>query len=187
VVSDAAVIAAAYTLLSEVVLYREIPLRELPRIVKESMIPVGAILIILGMGMAITNMLVDQDVPAVIFEAVRQHIENRYVFLVALNLFLLVVGSIMHIYTAIIVIVPLILPVALQYGVNPVHLGVIVLMNLAIGFCTPPVGLDLFVASIRFGVPIQKVCLSVVPFIILLLIALALITYVPGISLFLIK
>ena len=187
VVSDAAVIAAAYTLLSEVVLYREIPLRDLPGIVKESLIPVGAILLILGMGMALTNMLVDQEVPRALFEMVRRHIVSRHVFLMALNVFLLVVGSIMHIYTAIIVVVPLVLPVALQYGIDPVHLGVIVLMNLAIGFCMPPVGLDLFVASLRFGVPLQTVWRAVLPFVLILLVALAVITYAPQLSLFPVK
>lgn len=183
VVSEAAVITAAYALIVEVVIYREIRLRALAGIVRECTILVGGVLIILGMGMAITNWLVDQEVPMRILESVRAQISNPLVFLVALNLFLLVVGCLMDIYTAIIVIVPLMAPMAVQFGIDPIHLGVIFLTNLAIGYVTPPVGMNLFIASLRFGKPVPAIARAALPFIALLIVALLVITYVPALSL----
>jgi tripartite ATP-independent transporter DctM subunit len=182
-VSEAAVITAAYALIVEVVIYREIRLRALAGIVRECTILVGGVLIILGMGMAITNWLVDQEVPMRILESVRAQISNPLVFLVALNLFLLVVGCLMDIYTAIIVIVPLMAPMAVQFGIDPIHLGVIFLTNLAIGYVTPPVGMNLFIASLRFGKPVPAIARAALPFIALLIVALLVITYVPALSL----
>ena len=186
VVSEAAVITAAYAIVAEVFLYREIRFRQLLSIVRESMVLVGGILVILGMGMAMTNYLVDQEVPMRIFETVQEHIESRIAFLIALNIFLLIVGCIMDIFTALIVIVPLVIPVALEYGVDPVHLGIIFLANLGIGYCTPPIGVNLFIASIRFDESILKLYRATFPFLLILLVALLLITYIPGISLLLV-
>lgn len=187
VISEAAVITAAYALIAEVLLYREIPLRRLGGIIRESMVLVGGILIILGMGMAMTNYLVDQEVPMLIFDSVQAAIQSKITFLVILNVFLLVVGCIMDIFTAIVVVVPLIVPVALEYGVDPVHLGIIFLANLAIGYCTPPIGVNLFIASIRFDKPILSLYRATLPFLLILLIALVLITYVPALSLWLVR
>ncbi|MBM4144173.1 MAG: TRAP transporter large permease subunit [Lentisphaerae bacterium] len=185
VISEAAVITAAYALAVEALIYREIPWRRLSGVIRESMVLVGGILVILGMAMAITNYLVDQEVPMLIFDAVQRAIRSRVSFLVALNLFLLAVGCVMDIFTAIVVIVPLVIPVALEYGVNPTHLGIIFLANLGIGYCTPPVGVNLFIAGIRFGRPIISIYRATLVFLLLLLAALAVITYVPGLSLWL--
>ena len=133
--------------------------------------------------MAITNYLVDQEVPARILETVQQHIHGPIAFLLVLNLFLLLVGCAMDIYTAIIVIVPLIIPMARVYGIDQVHLAAIFLANLAIGYSTPPVGMNLFIASIRYDRPLMALARASLPFIAILLVALALITYVPWFSL----
>lgn len=183
VVSEAAVITAAYALVVEVLVLREVKLRDLGGILRDSMVLVGGVLLILGMGMAITNYLVDQEVPARVLETVRTHIHSPVAFLLALNLFLLLVGCAMDIYTAIIVIVPLIIPLARVYGVDQVHLAAIFLANLAIGYSTPPVGMNLFIASIRFNRPLMALARASLPFIAVLLAVLALITYVPWISL----
>lgn len=186
-VSEAAVFTAAYTLVVEVLIYREISWRALTRIVRESVVLVGGVLLILGMGMAITNFLVDQEVPSRILDYVSGHIHDKLLFLVALNIFLLMVGCVMDIYTAIVVIVPLLAPLALQFGIHPVHLAVIFLTNLAIGYSTPPVGMNLFIASIRFNKPLLQLTLASLPLIALLLCALALVTYWPALSLCLVK
>ena len=185
-ISEAAVITAAYAIIVEVIIFREIRLRDLAGIVRESMVLVGGILVILGIGMAMTNFLVDQEVPGTIFDAVQAHIHSRLGFLVALNVFLLIVGCIMDIFTAIVVLVPLIVPVALQYGVDPVHLGIILLTNMGIGYSTPPIGMNLFIASIRFNKPILTLYRACVPFLLILLLALVLITYIPALSLWLV-
>jgi C4-dicarboxylate transporter, DctM subunit len=182
-VSEAAIITAAYVLVVEVLIYRDIALRQLAAIIRESMILVGGVLLILGMGMAITNFLVDQDVPTRVLEGVSARIQSPLVFLLALNFFLLIVGCLMDIYTAIIVIVPLLAPVALRYGVDPVHMGIIFLANLAIGYATPPVGMNLFIASLRFRVPLLKLARHSLPFLVLMLLLLAAITYIPALSL----
>ena len=183
VLSDAAVITAAYALVVEALILREIRLRDLGRIARDAMTLVGGVLIILGMGMAITNWLVDQEVPQQILAAVRTHITSPVTFLLMLNLFLLLVGCAMDIYTATIVIVPLLLPLGKAYGVDPVHLGVVFLANLAIGYCTPPVGMNLFIAAIRFDRPLLALARASLPFLAVLLGVLALITYVPWLSL----
>jgi len=186
-VSEAAIITAAYALVVEVLVYREIPLRSLASIIRESMVLVGGILVVLGMGMAITNYLVDQEVPMIIFDTVQAYIQSRVGFLVTLNIFLLVVGCIMDIFTALVVVVPLVIPVALEYGIDPIHLGIIFLANLGIGYCTPPIGVNLFIASIRFDKPVLKLYAASLKFLLILLIALVIITYVPALSLWLVR
>jgi tripartite ATP-independent transporter DctM subunit len=186
-VSEAAVITAGYTVVAEVLLYREVHVRQLGAIIRDSMVLVGGILAILGLGMAITNYLVNEDVPARALAAVQAHLHNRVTFLIALNVFLLIVGCLMDIYTAIVVIVPLIVPMAQEFGVHPVHLGVIFLANLGIGYSTPPVGMNLFIGSIRFGKPVAELYRASVAFILVLLVALLLITYLPVLSLWAVK
>ncbi|OQW98030.1 MAG: C4-dicarboxylate ABC transporter [Verrucomicrobia bacterium A1] len=183
VLSDAAVVTAAYALIVECLILREVRLRDLGRIARDAMMLVGGVLIILGMGMAITNWLIDQEVPQQVLAAVRTHIDSPVTFLLMLNLFLLLVGCAMDIYTATIVIVPLLLPLGKAYGVDPVHLGIIFLANLAIGYCTPPVGMNLFIAAIRFDRPLLSLARASLPFIAVLLAVLAVITYVPWLSL----
>ncbi len=186
--TEAAAVTAFYVLVVEVFIYRDLKLfSDIPRIMKESMILVGAILMILATAMGLTSYLIDQEVPQKLFELVRSVITDKIVFLIILNIFLLIVGMMMDIFSAIIVVVPLIVPIARQYGVDPLHLGIIFLTNLEIGYLTPPVGLNLFLSSFRFKKPIGEIVMATLPFILLLLCVLLLITYVPEISLWLVR
>jgi C4-dicarboxylate transporter DctM subunit len=186
-VSEAAAVTAAYVFLVEVVVYRDIKWRELPQVMRKSMVLVGGILIILGAALGFTNYLIDAEVPMKLFELFKAYTDNPYVFLILLNLFLLVVGCLLDIFSALIVVVPLITPVASAYGINPVHLGIIFLANLQIGALTPPVGMNLFISSLRFEKPMSKIITASLPFIAALLFVLAIITYVPWLSLALLK
>ena len=183
VASEAAVITAAYVLVVEVLIYREMPIRKLAGIIRDTVVLVGGVLLILGMGMAITNFLIDQEVPQLILNWVGARIQNPVVFLITLNVFLLIVGCVMDIYTATVVIVPLLAPLAVQYGIHPVHLAVIFLANLAIGYSTPPVGMNLFIAAMRLNQPLLKLAAASLALLGLMLVVLALITYWPALSL----
>lgn len=186
--TEAAAVTAFYLLVVEVFVCRDLGLRrDLPRIMRESMVLVGGILVILGTALGFTSFLVDQQVPMRLLGAVRETITSRLTFLVVLNLFLLAVGMMMDIFSAIIVVVPLITPIAREFGVNPVHLGIIFLTNLEIGYATPPVGLNLFIGSYRFKRPVAELYRASLPFLGLLLLALAVITYWPDLSLFLVR
>ncbi|CUU05992.1 TRAP transporter, DctM subunit [Candidatus Kryptobacter tengchongensis] len=187
-VIEASAITAVYVLLVEFFIYKDLNLKkDLPKIMKESMILVGGILIILASALGLTSYLIDEQIPMKIFEFIQKYISSKYTFLLLLNLFLLVVGMLMDIFSAIIVVVPIITPIALKFGVDPIHLGIIFLTNLEIGYLTPPVGLNLFISSFRFEKPIIKIYLATLPFIFMLFIALLIITYVPEISLFLVR
>lgn len=182
--NDAAPITALYVLIVEVFIHREVKIfTDIPRIIKESMIIVGGILIILGIATAMTRFMILQQIPDQLFNWVSQYITSQVMFLVILNFFLIIVGCLMDIFSAIIVIVPLITPIALKYGVNPIHLAMIFLTNLEIGYLTPPVGLNLFISSFRFRRPVVDLYRISLPFILLLIIALLLITYIPWLSL----
>jgi C4-dicarboxylate transporter DctM subunit len=185
-VSEAAAITAVYVLFAEVVIYRDIHIRKLPEIMKKSMLLVGGILLILGAAMGLTNYLVDAEIPMRLLDFVKANIESRIIFLVVLNIFLLVVGCTMGIFSALVVVVPLLAPIAKAYGIDPIHLGIIFLANLEIGASIPPLGINLFIASMRFEKPILRLYLASLPFIAILLLALAIITYVPWLSLALI-
>jgi tripartite ATP-independent transporter DctM subunit len=184
-VSEAAAMTTLYVLVVEVLVHREIPMGELPRIMRESMVLVGAILLVLGMSLASTNYLIDVQVPKKLFDWIGSYISDRMTFLVVLNVFLLMLGAVLDIFSALVIVVPLILPVALNYGVDPVHLGIIFLANMQIGYFTPPVGMNLFIASHRFEKPIIDLYRATLPFFALLLFAVLIITYVPELSLML--
>jgi len=184
--SEAAALSTLYVLVVEILIHREIRLTQLMRIIRESMVLVGGILIVLAAAMAYTNYLIDAQIPTQLLGFVESHISNRLVFLILLNLFLLAVGCMIDMFSALIVVVPLILPIAQAYDVHPVHLGIIFLTNLEIGYSTPPVGLNLFISSIRFERPIFQLYRASLPFLLILLTCLALITYFPALSLFLI-
>ena len=185
---EVAAIAAAYVLVVEVFIYRDLSLtRDVPRIMVESTVLVGGILIILGTALGLTSFLIDQQVPMRLLGIFEQAITSRAVFLILLNLFLLVVGSLMDILSATIVFVPLILPVAKVFDVDPIHLGIIFLANLEIGYSTPPIGVNLFLSSLRFNKPIITLYRASVPFLVIYLIALMIITYVPDLSLILLR
>ncbi len=184
-ISEAAAVTAFYVLLVEVVIRREIPLRLLPRVMRESMVLVGGILIILGLSLASTNYLIDAQVPGRLFETIQSWVSGRIEFLIALNLFLLALGTILEIFSALVLMVPLLLPVALGYDIHPVHLGIIFLANMQIGYFTPPVGMNLFIASYRFGRPVLSLYRDTLPWFFLLLLTLLVITYWPALSLWL--
>jgi C4-dicarboxylate transporter DctM subunit len=186
-ISEAAVMTVVYILLAEVVIYRDIKWRELPRVMRKSMVLVGAILIILGAALGLTNYLIDAEIPMKIFNFFKPRITSPLAFLVVLNLFLLAVGCTMDLFSALIVVVPIIAPIALAYGIHPVHLGIIFLTNLHIGASTPPVGINLFISSSRFERPVAKIISSSLPFLVVLLFSLAIITYLPWLSLALLK
>ena len=184
-VSEAAALTVVYVFIVEVFVYREIPLRELARVTRESMVMVGGILIILGVSLASTNYIIDIELPARLFEAIREHIDSRWAFLALLNLFLLGVGMMLDIFSALVILVPLLVPVAMSYGIHPVHLGILFLANMQLGYFTPPVGLNLFIASYRFERPILELYRATLPFFFLLLGTVLIITYWPELSLFL--
>ncbi|MCB1213946.1 MAG: TRAP transporter large permease [Deltaproteobacteria bacterium] len=186
--SEAAAITALYVLIVEVFLYRDVSFfKDLPRIIKESMVLVGSIIVILAVAMGFTSYLVDEQIPNKIFDWIQGFITNKWAFLIALNIFLLIVGSLMDIFSAIIVVVPIILPIAARFGIHPVHLAMIFLTNLEIGYITPPVGINLFISSIRFKKSITHLYKVSLPFLFLLLIALMVITYWSDLSLFLVE
>ncbi len=187
VAGEAAAVTALYVLIVEVFIYGDIKLRQIPKIMGRSMTLFGGILVILAVSMASTNYLIDQEIPSKIFAFINAYIDSKYTFLLLLNVFLLVVGAILDIFSALVLVVPLILPIAAAYDVNPIHLGIIFLTNLQIGYCTPPVGLNLFLASYRFKRPIFELYRASLPFLGLLLITLVLITYVPWLSLVLVE
>jgi C4-dicarboxylate transporter, DctM subunit len=184
-VSEAAAVTAFYVLLVEVVIQREIEYSKLPRIIRESMIMVGGILLILGVSLAFTNYLIDAEVPQILFEWIQTYISSKITFLILLNVILLILGAILDIFSALVIMIPLIVPMALQFGIDPVHLGIIFLANMQIGYFTPPIGMNLFIASYRFKKPITELYRATLPFMAVLLVALLVITYIPEVSLIL--
>ncbi|MBU0995009.1 MAG: TRAP transporter large permease subunit [Proteobacteria bacterium] len=185
-VGEAAAITAAYVIIVECFLTRDVPFNKLTQVIIDSMMMAGALMVIFGLALGLTNFLVFQHIPEKILDFLQQYFTNKYTFLLALNVFLLIVGCMMDLFTAILVVVPLILPIAKSYGIDQVHLGVIFLSNLTIGFLTPPIGLDLFIASMRFNKPVVEIFRATIPFFIILVIALLIITYWPTLSLILI-
>jgi len=179
---EAAAVTALYVLLVEVLVHRDIPLRQLPAVMSKSMVLFGGILVVLATSMASTNYLIDQEVPTRLFAFIQQYIDDKYTFLLLLNLFLLAVGAMLDIFSALVLIVPLILPIAEGYGISPIHLGIVFLTNLQIGYCTPPVGMNLFLASYRFEKSITELCYATLPFLALQFLALLFITYLPWLS-----
>lgn len=186
VAGEAAAVTALYVLAVEVFIYRDIALSRLPAIMVRSMMFFGGILVILATSMASTNFLVDREVPMRLFEIIQHYISSKYTFLLLLNIFLLIVGCMLDIFSALVLVVPLIVPIAQGYGVDLIHLGIIFLTNLQIGYCTPPVGLNLFLASYCFEKPVVTLYRATLPFLVLQMAALVLITYFPLLSLFLV-
>ena len=182
-ISEAAAVTAAYVVLAEVVLYREVAWRQLSRVAVESMVMVGGILLILGIALGFTNFLVDAEAPQQLLAFMNRYIEDPLSFLILLNVLLLILGAMLDIFSALVIMVPLLLPVAVGYGVHPVHLGIIFLANMQIGYFTPPVGMNLFIASYRFKKPLTELYSATLPFLLVLLLALMLITYFPLLSL----
>ena len=185
--AESAAVAAFYVLIVEVFVYRDLKIKkDVPRVMKESMVLVGAILMILGCAMGLTNYLIDQQVPQHLFSYISEVVTSKIFFLILLNIFLLILGMMMEIFSAI-VTVPLILPIAQKFNIDPVHLGIIFLTNLELGYLMPPMGLNLFLSSLRFEKSILHLSKAVIPFILLEAIALLVITYVPELSLWLVR
>ena len=182
-VSEAAAITALYVFIAEVLINREIPMRELPRIVRDSMVLVGGILMILGVSLASTYYMIDTEVPQKLLGMVAELVSSPLSFLVLLLIFLLILGAILDIFSAIMLVVPLILPIAANFGVNEVHLGIVFLAAMQLGYLTPPVGLNLFIASYRFEKPIMHVYSATFPFLLILMLSVILITFWPDLSL----
>jgi len=145
---------------------------------------VGGILLILGVSLAFTNYLIDAEIPQQLFEWISFYIKDKLTFLIVLNIALLVLGAILDIFSALVIMIPLIVPVALGFGIDPVHLGIIFLANMQIGYFTPPIGMNLFIASFRFKRSITELYQATIPFMLVLLFALGIITYIPAVSLF---
>ena len=186
--SEAAAVCAFYVFFVEVVVHKDLKIfADIPRVMKDSMVMVGGILIIVAVALGFTNFVIDQEVPMKLFALTKRYITSPAMFLVVLNVFLLIVGCLIDIFSAIIVVVPIIVPIAMGYNINPVHLGIIFLTNLEIGYLTPPFGLNLFLSSYRFKKPIARVFADTLPFLLILLAALLVITYVPWLSLTLLE
>lgn len=182
-ISEAAALTALYVLVVECFIYKEVSLGKLFDVIRESMIMVGSIILILGASLALTNYFVDAEIPQIFFEFVRSHVSSQFVFLILLNILLLILGALLDIFSAILIMVPLLLPVAVGYGIHPVHLGIIFIANMQIGYFTPPIGMNLFIASYRFQKPIIELYSATLPFMFVLLFVLLLITYIPMLSL----
>lgn len=181
--SEAAAITAAYVLLTTVVIRREIPLARLPAVLREAMELVGAILLILGVSLGLTYVLIDAGVPERVFGFINEHIGNKWAFLALLNVFLLVLGMLLDIFSATVIMAPILIPIAISYGIHPAHLGVIFLANMQLGYFTPPVGMNLFIASFRFRTPVVTLTRACLPFFLVLLACVLVITYWPALSL----
>ncbi|MCP3852420.1 MAG: TRAP transporter large permease subunit [Gammaproteobacteria bacterium] len=186
-VSEAAAVTALYITIVEVFIYKEVSLSQLPKVIENAMTMIGGILLILACALAMTNYLIDAEVPLLLFEWIKAHIDSQITFLLLLNLFLLILGAILDIFSAIVIISPLIVPVAISFGVHPVHLGIIFLANMQLGYLTPPVGMNLFIASYRFNKSIFEIYRYTIVMMLLLLVCVLIITYVPSLSLFFVK
>jgi len=185
--SEAAVITVVYALVVEGLILREVPWKKVPKITVDSAKITGAILVIMGISLGFTNFLVHERIPMMVLDIMKEWIPNKLIFLLCLNLLLIVVGCVMDIFSAILVVVPLIVPLALGFGVDPIHLGAIFLVNLEIGYSTPPVGINLFIASLRFNRSVLEVFRATIPFLVFLFLVLALVTYCPKLSLWLVE
>jgi len=182
-VVESAALGAAYAIIAELVLHRDVhPTRDLPRVLVHASTLVGSVVILLGVALGMTSYLVDAEIPTRLLASVQNHIHSQWVFLLALNVLLLVLGSVLEIYSAIVVLAPLVAPLGIAFGVEPVHLGVVFLANLELGFLFPPMGLNLFLSAQRFQKPLPLLYRKSFPFLVIMAIGVLLITYVPAIT-----
>jgi C4-dicarboxylate transporter DctM subunit len=181
-VSEAAAVAVMYVLIVDVLILKEVKIKQLPVIMRDSMVLVGGVLIILGVSLASTNYLIDAEIPSKLFDFIRQHVDSKLTFLMLLNIFLLILGMMLDVFSALVLIVPLTLPIAVGYGIHPIHFGIIFLANMQIGYFTPPVGMNLFIASYRFNKPITELYYATIPFMLILFLAVLIITYWPALT-----
>ena len=186
-VSEAAVVTVVYVLAVALLINRDVKLSQMPTIVVKTVVMVGSIIIILGAALAFNSLLIDQQVPSKILLWIQGHVESKFLFLLILNIFLLLVGCVLDVYSALVIVAPLIVPIAQGYDINLLHLGIIFLTNLQIGYSTPPIGMNLFIASLRFEKSVLRLGAASLPFLGILLVALLIITFVPGLSLLLVR
>jgi tripartite ATP-independent transporter DctM subunit len=180
---EAAALTALYAFFTQVVVHRDLRIfKDVPRVMSECGLLIGGVLLILGVAMGLTNYLIFADVPTLGAEWIQGAIKSKWTFLLVLNLFLLVVGCLMDVYSAIVVVVPLIVPMGVAFGINPIHLGIVFLANLQLGFLTPPVGMNLFLASYRFNKPMGEVIRAIIPFLLIQGLGVLLITYLPALT-----
>jgi C4-dicarboxylate transporter, DctM subunit len=182
-IPEASVVTALYVVLLETLVYRDITLKTLPRVCRESLQLVGAIFILIMAATALTDYFVYAHFPDRLTAWMVEHMHSKITFLLALNVMLLLVGCLMDIFTALLVVVPLIAPAATSFGIDPYHLGAIFLLNLEIGYVHPPVGLNLFISSFRFRQPMTELYWAIIPYLILMIIVLGVVTYVPSLML----
>ena len=184
---ETAALTVSYIFFVEVYVYNDIDLKTLPRIIIDCATLIGGVLIILGVAMGLTSYLIDAQIPILILSWAKGALASKYSFLLMLNIFLLLVGCLMDIFSAIIVIVPLIAPLGVYFGIDPVHLAIIFIANLELGFLTPPVGMNLFLAAYRFDEDMPKIYQATLPFFLVRLLAVGLITYIPVLTLGLLR
>jgi tripartite ATP-independent transporter DctM subunit len=186
-VSEAAVVTVIYVLAVALLINRDVKLSQMPTIIVKTVVMVGSIIIILGAALAFNSLLINQQVPSKILLWIQGHVESKFLFLLILNIFLLLVGCVLDVYSALVIVAPLIVPIAQSYSINLLHLGIIFLTNLQIGYSTPPIGMNLFIASLRFEKSVLRLGAASLPFLGILLVALLIITFVPGLSLLLVR
>jgi len=186
-VSEAAAVAVMYVLIVNVLILREVKVKQIPTIMRESMVLVGGVLIILGVSLASTNYLIDAEIPTKLFDFIREHVDSKFTFLMLLLIFLLILGMMLDVFSALVLIVPLTLPIAVGYGIHPIHFGIIFLATMQIGYFTPPVGMNLFIASYRFNKPITELYYATIPFMLILFVAVLIITYWPALTMSLLE
>jgi C4-dicarboxylate transporter, DctM subunit len=179
---ESSAIAVLYSIIAETIIHRDIKFKQLPEVVLKSIPIIGGVLIILALAKGLSYYMVDAEVPMQLAEWMKANIGSKYLFLLLLNIALLITGCFMDIFSAILVVVPLITPLGEIFGIHPVHLGIIFLANMELGYLTPPVGLNLFLASYRFEEPMVKIYRDVLPFFFIQLISVLLITYLPFLS-----
>jgi len=176
---ESAALTALYAFLVEVVIYRHFKLPHVPKVITECGILVGGVLLILGVSLGFTNDMVDAQVPARLAAWVHANVQSQWLFLLMVNLMLIIVGSLLEIFAAIVVVVPLLMPMSQAFGVDPVHMGIIFLANMELGFLAPPLGLNLFLSSYRFKKPMSEVYMAVLPMYLILHAMVIAITYIP--------
>jgi len=182
--TEAAAVTAAYLLFIDTVIYKTISIKKQGlRLLTEASVLFGSLIIILLIALGLTNLLIDAQLPMKLLDFIERFIDSKIQFLILLNIFLLLVGAIMDMFSALLVVVPLLLPLAVRYDIHPIHLGIIFLANLEIGYSTPPIGINLFIASQRFKKPIVTLFRSTIPFLLIMLVWLLAITYLPVLSL----
>jgi len=187
-IAEVSALVLVYVLIVECLILKEVNFfKQLPVIIIESTMVSGAIIVILGVALGFTGYLVDEEIPGRLLSFLVNLTENKLLFLAGLNVFLLAAGCLMDIFSAIIIIVPIMVPVAIKYGIDPVHLCVIFLLNLEIGYSTPPVGINLFIASLKFNKSVTQLYRASFPYLVLMILVLAMVTYIPALSLFLVR